>query len=158
MADSTVVDDLVALISRSLFMAFLRGADAWARLNVTMPQMKVLMQLGLHGGLPVSTLAAQMQVSPPNVTGILDRLEQHGWVRRTNDPNVRRVVRVVLTAEGQAFLDGLQQAGEERTRARLKEMRPEDRQALRQGMRALLGVIVAAPDDETSPQRMRAAG
>src|SRR3712207_4051085 len=99
MADSRSVDDLVALISQSLFLAFLRGADAWARLDVTMPQMKVLMQLGLHGSLTVSTLAAQMKVSPPNVTGILDRLEQHGWVRRTNDPNDRRVVRVVLTTE-----------------------------------------------------------
>src|SRR3712207_2749047 len=110
MANAQPVDDLVKLISRALFVAFLRGADAWARLDVTMPQMKVLMLLGLHGSAPVSTLAAQMQVSAPNVTGILDRLQQHGWVRRTSDPDDRRVVRVVLTDEGQAFLDTLQQA------------------------------------------------
>ena len=153
MADAQQIDELVGLISRSLFTAFLRGAEAWARLDVTMPQMKVLMLLGLHGSLPVSSLAAQMSVSPPNVTGILDRLEQHGWVRRTPDLHDRRVVRVVLTDEGERFLDGLQQAGESRIRARLNEMVAEDRAALRRGLRALLGVMLAVPDEEPARER-----
>jgi DNA-binding MarR family transcriptional regulator len=139
---------LVGLISRSLFAAFLRGAEQWARLDVTMPQMKVLMLLGLHGSAPVSQLAQQMSVSPPNVTGILDRLEQHGWVRRTSDLRDRRVVRVVLTSDGQLFLDNLQQASSSRTRARLAEMASEDRDALRRGLRALMTVMVAVPDAE----------
>ncbi len=153
MPESEPVDELVELISRSLFLAFLRGAEAWAQLDVTMPQMKVLMLLGLHGSAPVSTLATQMKVSPPNVTGILDRLETHGWVRRTNDPSDRRVVRVVLTAAGQAFLDRLQQASEERTRARLCEMSADDQHALRRGLRALLDVMLQAPNLELAPRR-----
>ena len=156
MRDAEQIDELVKLISRSLFTAFLRGAESWARLDVTMPQMKVLMLLGLHGSLPVSSLAAQMSVSPPNVTGILDRLEQHGWVRRTQDLHDRRVVRVMLTEEGQRFLDGLQHAGESRTRARLSEMSAEDRAALRRGLRALLGVMLAVPDEEPVRERVAA--
>jgi DNA-binding MarR family transcriptional regulator len=150
MAKGEQVDELVGLITRSLFAALLRGAERWARLDVTMPQMKVLMLLGLHGSAPVSQLAQQMNVSPPNVTGILDRLEQHGWVRRTNDPHDRRVVRVVLTEQGQRFLDGIQEASAARTRARLAEMSPEDQAALRQGLRALMTVMVAAPDEEAA--------
>jgi DNA-binding MarR family transcriptional regulator len=118
-----------------------------------MPQMKVLMLLGLHGSAPVSQLAQQMGVSPPNVTGILDRLEQHGWVRRTNDPHDRRVVRVVLTDQGQRFLDSIQEASSARTRARLAEMAPEDQAALRQGLRALMTVMVAVPDEEADVTR-----
>ena len=148
MAYATSDDELVSLITRALFTAFLRGAEQWAQLDVTMPQLKVLMLLGLHGSAPVSTLAHQMKVSPPNVTGILDRLEQHDWVRRTSDPNDRRVVRVVLTGDGQRFLAGLEQASATRTRARLAEMDPDDQQALRQGLRALLSVMIAVPDPD----------
>ena len=146
MAEGEGVDELVGLISRSSFAAFLRGAEQWARLDVTMPQMKVLMLLGLHGSAPVSQLAQQMRVSPPNVTGILDRLEQHGWVRRTSDLHDRRVVRVVLTDEGQRLLDGIQEASAARTRARLAEIAPEDQEALRRGLRALLTAMSALPD------------
>lgn len=146
MSDEDQVDELVALISRALFAAFLRGAEQWAKLDVTMPQMKVLMLLGLHGSAPVSSLAQQMNVSPPNVTGILDRLEQQRWVARTSDPHDRRVVRVVLTDEGRRFLDGLETAGSARIRARLLQMPPNDLDALDQGLRGLMAAMIAVPE------------
>jgi DNA-binding MarR family transcriptional regulator len=136
-------DELVTLISRTWFNAFIRSAEAWARLDVTMPQLKVLMLLGLHDSAPVSVLAQQMKVSPPNVTGILDRLEQHGWVRRAHDPHDRRVVRVSLTDDGERFLNDLQRAGEERARALVDRIEPDDRVALQQGLTALLDAILA---------------
>ena len=37
------------------------------------------------------------------MTGLLDRLEKIGWVRRTDDPADRRVYRVVLTPAGRAL-------------------------------------------------------
>lgn len=153
MPEPQPIDDLVALISRTWFSAFLRGAEVWARLDVTMPQLKVLMLLGLHGSAPVSSLAARMEVSPPNVTGILDRLEQHGWVRRTSDAHDRRVVRVVLTEEGQRFLAELQRAGEERVRTVVTRMRPADQRALRQGLAALLELIRAEQPVQPAPQQ-----
>jgi DNA-binding MarR family transcriptional regulator len=149
MSDNGAVDDLVTMLSRAWFSVFLRGAESWARLDVTMPQLKVLMLLGLHGSAPVSSLATRMGVSPPNVTGILDRLEQHGWVRRTNDPTDRRVVRVVLTDEGKAFLEELQEAGHDRLRSRLLQMKAADQRALRQGISSLLDIVCADEVIET---------
>lgn len=148
MADRASTDSLLELISRSLFNALLRAADQWAQLEVTLPQLKVLLLLGLHGSSPVSTLAQQMRVSPPNVTGILDRLEAHGWVRRTSDPQDRRVVRVVLTGAGERLLASLDDAGRSRTRARLDQMEHADRRALAQGLRALLGTGPLAVEPE----------
>jgi DNA-binding MarR family transcriptional regulator len=147
MPDEDQVDEVVSLISAALFAAFLRGAEEWAKLDVTMPQMKVLMLLGLHGSAPVSSLAQQMSVSPPNVTGILDRLEQQRWVARTSDPHDRRVVRVVLTEDGERFLDGLQTAGAARVRARLAEMPADDLEALGTGLRSLMARMIAVPEE-----------
>jgi DNA-binding MarR family transcriptional regulator len=146
MPDEDQIDEVVSLISAALFAAFLRGAEEWAKLDVTMPQMKVMLLLGLHGSAPVSSLAQQMNVSPPNVTGILDRLEQQHWVARTSDPHDRRVVRVVLTEAGERFMDGLQMAGAERVRTRLAEMPPEDLDALGAGLRSLMARMIAVPE------------
>jgi DNA-binding MarR family transcriptional regulator len=148
MPDREEIDELATLMGRSLSFAMLRGAEHWARLDLTMPQLKVLMLLGCHGSSTVTHLAAQMQVSPPNVTGILDRLALHGWIRREPDAQDRRVVRVFLTAEGVSLLDGLQDASAARTRAQLAEMAPADQAALGQGLRALLDAAPAGPDRE----------
>lgn len=45
-------------------------------------------------------IARQLMVTPAVVTGIVDRLERRGFVRRTPDPEDRRVVRLSLTEAG----------------------------------------------------------
>jgi DNA-binding MarR family transcriptional regulator len=152
-AERDAVDDVFDLISRTMYSALLGGAEVWAKLDITMPQLKVLMLLGLHGSAPVSWLASRMVVSPPNVTGILDRLEHNDWVRRTNDAHDRRVVRVVLTEKGEHLLQDLQAAGNERVRTSLADMRPADRTALRQGLAALLDKAEAPPPTAAAPRR-----
>lgn len=157
MAEPNAVDEVYELISRAMYSALLGSAEVWAKLNITMPQLKVLMLLGLHGSAPVSWLAARMNVSPPNVTGILDRLEHQGWVRRTNDPHDRRVVRVMLTPAGEKLLQDLQAAGNERVRSSLNEMQPEERTALRKGLAALLDKAEGAPPSGPQPRPSRSA-
>lgn len=137
------VTELAELLTKAGFDVLLNGSEAWARLNITMPQLKVLMLLARHGSAPVSWLAGRMQVSPPNVTGILDRLEKEGWVRRTNDPHDRRVVRVILTPEGEVFLQDLRHAGQEALVTRLIEMTAKERDALSRGLTAYLGPAAA---------------
>jgi DNA-binding MarR family transcriptional regulator len=152
-AERDAVDEVLDLMSRAMYSALLGSAEVWAKLDITMPQLKVLMLLGLYGSAPVSSLASRMNVSPPNVTGILDRLEANKWVQRTNDTQDRRVVRVVLTPQGQQLLHELQAAGNERVRATLSEMQPSDRTALRQGLTALLDKASDAPAEAADSRR-----
>jgi DNA-binding MarR family transcriptional regulator len=139
------LDDVGELLLQAMYNALMAGAEAWARLNLTMPQLKVLMLLGLYGSAPVSWLAARMGVSPPNVTGILDRLEQHGWVQRTNDAHDRRVVRVTLGPDGERLLQELHAAGAEQLRDALGRMQADERAALRTGLHALLRASMVRP-------------
>ena len=139
------VDDVADLLAREMYYVLLGAADGWAKLNITMPQLKVLMLLGRYGSAAVSWLAARMAVSPPNVTGILDRIEHQGWVRRTGDAHDRRVVRVVLTPSGEQLLQELHVAGREEVRGILSRMDPTDREALRRGLAAFLRAAGSAP-------------
>ena len=45
-------------------------------------------------------LSDLLVVDRSNVTGLLDRMEKAGWVRRDDNPGDRRVYRVSLTAAG----------------------------------------------------------
>ncbi len=64
-------------------------------------QAKVLLQLQPDGAMTMRALAGQLQYDASNLTGVVDRLEEMGAVRRQPQPNDRRAKRVVLTAEGQ---------------------------------------------------------
>ena len=54
-----------------------------------------------------SDLATSMDVSPRNVTGLVDHLEQDGLVERYPDPTDRRATLVRLTEEGNRRLEAV---------------------------------------------------
>jgi DNA-binding MarR family transcriptional regulator len=57
-----------------------------------------------HGPLSPSALARRAGLHPATMTGILDRLEQGGWVARERDPSDRRAVVVRARRERTADL------------------------------------------------------
>jgi DNA-binding MarR family transcriptional regulator len=48
----------------------------------------------------ITELAAREGVTQPAITLLVNRLQDRGWVRRTDDPKDRRAVRVRLTSDG----------------------------------------------------------
>jgi DNA-binding MarR family transcriptional regulator len=133
------------LIENLVFRVLVAGAERWAQSDLTMPQLKVLLLLGESGSARVSWLASEMAVSPPNITGILDRLEKRGWVRRTGDPQDRRVVRIVLTESGQELLRDLCRAGVERLRPATEKIPAELREGFIKGLAAFLEAAATVP-------------
>ncbi len=69
--------------------------------GLTAAQFNVLNVLGrTEGGLSQRELGDRLVVDRSNVTGLLDRLERAGWVKRSDDPKDRRIYRISLTAAG----------------------------------------------------------
>jgi MarR family transcriptional regulator, organic hydroperoxide resistance regulator len=64
-------------------------------------QAKVLLTLQPDGAMTMRTLAGQLQYDASNLTGVVDRLEEVGTVRRQPHPSDRRAKGVLLTDEGQ---------------------------------------------------------
>jgi DNA-binding MarR family transcriptional regulator len=60
--------------------------------GISLGHLQVLWILQEHGPLPVSRLAEWLGIGVPNVTGLLDRMEQRGLVERVRDTDDRRVV------------------------------------------------------------------
>ncbi len=68
-------------------------------LNMTAPQGMMIFMLAKTGPLKISEISEKMSLSNSTVSGIVDRLEKTGYVRRERSEKDRRVVRVVLTDE-----------------------------------------------------------
>ena len=66
------------------------------------PMLRFILESGQEG-VRLSDVAEEMDVSPAHITRLIDRMEEKGLVQRQPDPDDRRALRVVLTAEGQAL-------------------------------------------------------
>ena len=87
---------LLAVITTAQWQDF--GAAA-TRHGLTAMQAKVLSQLD-NGPLPMRAIAERLVCDASNITGIVDRLESHGFVHREVSPSDRRVKNVVTTDSG----------------------------------------------------------
>lgn len=80
------------MLQRPRMMALCRELDLFP------PQLMVLK--ALDRPRPMSDVAATLACDSSNLTGITDRLEERGLVRRSADEKDRRVKLLVLTEEG----------------------------------------------------------
>jgi len=112
-----VPPDPGALFQRLLSAASVveaRLEDAVAPVGLSLAKLGVLQHLVEAGGpLPLGQLADRIACVKSNVTQLVDRLEAEGLVRRETDRADRRIVRAVITPEGQKRF-------EEGTRARVR--------------------------------------
>ena len=69
--------------------------------NISSAQLNCLLTLHENGPLPPSQIARLMMVNSSTITGIIDRLEQKGLVKRMRISMDRRVITVELTENGE---------------------------------------------------------
>jgi len=82
--------------------------------NVTLPQFDLLAQLEREpNGLRPGELSQRMMVTNGNVTGLVDKLVEHGFVVREASPNDRRAMNVRMTKAGAALFAVMAKANAE---------------------------------------------
>ena len=98
--------------------------------SVDLPPAQIFALLELQERCPcrISYLSAALHASAPTVTGILDRMEKAGYVRREHDMNDRRAVNVKLTAAGRKTAVRIRKSIQTRWKYILKKMPGKDAQ------------------------------
>ena len=99
--------DQVILVLSALAEAYHAFSGYSARhvrqLNLTPAQFDIIVTLGNTPGMPFSQIAKKTLITKGTLTGIIDRLEAKGLVRREVPAGDRRSFRAVLTAAGEAL-------------------------------------------------------
>jgi MarR family transcriptional regulator, 2-MHQ and catechol-resistance regulon repressor len=88
---------------RTIYRTALKRLNArLAKEKVTFSQYSVLLALSRNGPMPMSKLGDHMLVAPANVTGLVDRMEKKGLVRRRRDARDRRLYVIEPTDLGES--------------------------------------------------------
>ena len=83
------------------------GAAPFMDLDLTIPQLKVVLLLADEGPMRMGPLAQELGISLSACTHLVDKLVRACLVSRGEDPDDRRVVRCTLTEDGVAIVERL---------------------------------------------------
>ncbi|MFQ5879971.1 MAG: MarR family winged helix-turn-helix transcriptional regulator [Dehalococcoidia bacterium] len=118
------VERALRLYGRAMSLADPARSQLWDELRLTMSQLRIVFFLRREPAATAGTLAAQLRVTLPTVTGIADRLVRQGLVLRQEDPNDRRLVRHCLTERGLQVVGELERTGRVYMETVLQQLTP----------------------------------
>ena len=78
--------------------------DVSDKFGVTGPQLWALKTIAQDGSIPLGELSKKMYLHPSTISGVIDRLEDKGYVVRDRDTGDRRVINVKLTLKGKRLV------------------------------------------------------
>jgi len=105
----------------------------WMAVDLTMPQLKVILTLFREGPTRMSEIASSLGVTLATSTGVVDRLVKRGLVVRESFPGDRRVVVCRLSEEGNNFTGRLWLSGRAQVHRLLGVLTPEQLAIVSQG-------------------------
>ncbi|MEG1483165.1 MarR family transcriptional regulator [Clostridium sp.] len=112
--------------------------------GICMPpsHVKVIFSLShTTGSSSLSHLASTIGVSKPNLTPIIDKLIQDGFVNRYEDPNDRRILRVELTEKAKLLLELQTQKFKDMLSEKLSILTPDDLNSLEDSLSTVTTIL-----------------
>ena len=110
----------------------------WLGLDLTMPQLKVVLLLFLNGPERMGTIASALGVSLATATGVVERLVEKDMATREGDPNDRRIVLIRLSDQGEKLITGLWQLARGNAELLLRALDQRKLQLLNEALHTLL--------------------
>jgi DNA-binding MarR family transcriptional regulator len=112
--------------------------SVWIDSGLTITQLRSLFLIANKGRTNFRKLAEALGVTPSNVTGIADRLEEQGLVSRTQNPEDRRETTLQATDKGEALVSNLKEAGMKQMTRILSLLSVGDLSSLIRGLSAFI--------------------
>jgi len=98
-----------------------------------------------HGELAMSRLAETLDVSLSAATGLVDRIEERGFVERIRVPSDRRIVLVRITAAGRQLLEDVEVLQTEFLSGVLDQLDPSQLEGVARAMADLRAALASTP-------------
>lgn len=123
------------------------------KLGISMSQLHILFTIERHGEMTMTRLADMLDVSLSNATGLVDRLEERGYLVRDRIPTDRRVVLVRLAPAGEQMLREVDALSEELLRSVLDRLPSNQLRAVGHAISALRESVDAVVGEPTDPHQ-----
>lgn len=117
-------------ILRSQRVIYRAMSSSAAKDDITLQQFAVLGFLSRQGPIPMNRLSEELRVTPPNVTGVVDRLEKKELVKRVDDTSDRRRKMIQLTSKGRSLQERVRQGYSDSLQESLEALTSEEQETL----------------------------
>ncbi len=131
---------LIKRVSKLMKQEFHKNMGEMA-LKLTPPQGMMAGILAHHGPLKVSDISERMSLSNSTVSGIVDRLEKMGFVKRVRSEEDRRVVMIDLVPELKDTMSNKFKAVDEILSQRIETASAEEIEEILRGLHTLERVM-----------------
>jgi DNA-binding MarR family transcriptional regulator len=111
-------------------------AEGLASVGVTLPQYTALSVLRQRGALSNAQLARRVLITPQSTIKVIAALDKKGLITRVPDPDHGRILRTLLTPNGQDVLEACDRVAAQVEARMLDELSPEERATLHAGLKA----------------------
>src|SRR5690606_24866256 len=115
--------------------------------DLTGPQLICLRRIRAGDGLTPTALSHAVSLSPATVTGILDRLERRGLVRRARSSVDKRVVHLEVTPAGLQLIADAPSPLSDRFRSRLARLPEAEQETIDRVLRQVVDMMEAGGVD-----------
>jgi len=115
--------------------------ENWLSLDLSIGQIKSLIYIRYRGKASHRELARVLNVTPPVVTGIIDRLESIGLASRQTDESDRRIHWLTLTEKGRDIFNQFDQKSKNEIAQVLDSLSEEELKGLVIGFDCFLSAI-----------------
>lgn len=95
-----IAADIHARAMMNLIHRVTAGHPERTTLDLNVRQRLVIQSLGIVGSRPIAAIGQQLGLTPSTMTGLVDRLEEQGYLRRESHPSDRRATLLRLTRKG----------------------------------------------------------
>ena len=149
-----VVDQIAAQLAPLIARQRQAVAQAGCYRQISSTHLHVAYVLADGEAMTMSRLAEQLDVSLPNVTGIVERMVERGLVERTHREDDRRTVGVRITDAGRKVLDEIDTVKRQEIANVIARMTPEQQE---RALRAFTDMRVAAEQLATEESQIAGA-
>ncbi|MCK9462519.1 MAG: MarR family transcriptional regulator [Proteobacteria bacterium] len=143
-------DSILRSLRRIMRAVDLHSRQLARQHNLTGPQLVCLRRLSTQDGITHGELAEAVSLSQATVTGIVDRLEMQGLVRRERSTEDRRAVRILLTDNGRKIIRSAPSGLQERFATRLRGLSKNEQAAIDRALRQIV-IMMEADSLDAAP-------
>lgn len=129
------------LLLLSLNRRFFNPHELLKNLNIPLSHAKVLFYLIHNGPAPISKIAEKLCISRPNMTPIIDKLVEGGYVVRFYSEYDRRVILIKHTENACGLFKSLEKTTKDSIEEKLKTLSDDELQEFSQSLNTLLNSI-----------------
>ena len=144
--DPTMIDTVAQNMFYVLPMIkkrLLHMSDVQREHGTPLSHVQVLAMLQDAGMMSVSEISRRLGIAKPNITPLVDRLYESGYVDRQHDENDRRVVNIVLLPAGEEKLAAIRSTISGRIRKQADHLSVSEFRELNDSLQSIVRILSA---------------